>query len=116
MLATIRRSIEEEEDLDAFAHVCHALSADSLARLRRYRTYEPRRARFSTWLVTVIHNLAIDWVRQRDGRRRVRVPQSLAPFQQEIFVRVFVEQRSHTEAFEILRTGRSDLTFSTFLR
>lgn len=116
ILATIRRNIEGDDVADAFAHVCQALSADQLARLRRYRFDAPRRARFSTWLVTVVHNQVIDWVRHRDGRRRVRPPAALSAMQRRIFTCVFVEQRSHAETFEIVRSDHGDLSFGQFLR
>ena len=65
ILATIRRTLGDDDDLaDVFAEVCANLSADDLARLHRHT--DSRQARFSTWLVTVVHHQAIDWVRQRD--------------------------------------------------
>lgn len=63
IFAAIRRTVEDDEEvLDVFAHVCEALSADRLTRLRRYSDRGERRARFSTFLVTVVHNLTIDWL------------------------------------------------------
>lgn len=117
ILATVRRTLPDPEDrMDGFAHVCEALAADGLARLSRFREAGSR-ARFSTWLVTVVHNQLIDWVRQRHGRRRPTPPQSLTPLQQRIFAHVFVEQLSHSEAYEAVRSGvTQELRFSTFLR
>jgi hypothetical protein len=59
-------------------------------------------ARFTTWLVTIVHHLTIDWLRQRNGRQRVMAPDGLSPLQQQIFQRVFVERRSHSEAYELV--------------
>ena len=115
ILATIRRMIDDREDaFDAFGYVCQALYARDLARLRRYREGQ---ARFSTWLVTVVHNQVIDWVRQREGRPRVTAPAALSRIQERIFTHVFVEQRSHVEAYELVRAATSDdLSFSAFLK
>ena len=117
ILATIRRILRDDEDvLDAFADVCQALSADDLARLRRYRD-DTGRARFSTWLVTVVHNRVVDWMRRRDGRPRAVAPASLSPVQGRIYQHVFVEGRSHAEAYELVRAAaHGDLTFGSFLK
>lgn len=115
ILATVRRMLPDPDDrMDAFAHLCEALAADELARLRRFEE-SAGRARFSTWLVTVVHNQLVDWLRQRDGRPRRKAPGGLTPRQQLIFTHVFLEQRSHRETFELVRTG-SELPFSEFLR
>jgi RNA polymerase sigma factor (sigma-70 family) len=117
IIATIRRIVEEDDLLDAFAHVCHKLSNDQLARLKQYDERTPRQARFSTWLVTVVYNLVIDWLRQHRGRRRVTVPRGLTAAQQRIFTCVFVERRSHAEAYEAVRTGaQAEVSFAAFLR
>lgn len=117
IIATIRRVVGDDDVLDVFAHVCQALSADSLARLQRYDDAAPHRARLSTWLVTVIHNQALDWVRAQAGRRRVAVPERLSDLQARIFTCVFVEQRSHAETYEIVRAGlREEIGFARFLR
>jgi RNA polymerase sigma factor (sigma-70 family) len=118
ILATIRRTLPAEADVfDVFADVCRALSADGLARLRRYDGGADRRARFSTWLVVVVRNQAIDWLRRSPRGRRPSAPSGLTSTQQEIFRYVFVEQRSHVEAYELLRAGQEpDLPFGAFLR
>ncbi len=73
ILAIIRRTFGDDDDVaDVLAEVCADLSADDLARLQR--DTESRPAQFSTWLVTVVHHQTIDWVRQREGRHRVRPP------------------------------------------
>lgn len=101
--------------MELFAEVCATLSIDDLARLKRH-TESPER-RFSTWLVTVVHHQCIDWVRQREGRRRVRPPQGLSPLQQEIFQRVFVDRRSHVETYELIHSSsNTTLSFPDFLK
>lgn len=118
ILATIRRLIEERDDvMDVFSRVCEALSADQLARLRRFSDQHVRRASFPTWLVVVVRNLTLDWLRERDGRRRLTVPSNLSPIQSAIYSAVWVEGRSHVEAYETLRArGGLALQFHEFLR
>lgn len=118
ILATIRRTLQDDDDVfEVFADVCQILAAEDLARLRRYDPNAGRRARFSTWLVVVVRNRTIDWVRSRSGRRRVTPPVGLTGIQQEIFRYVIAEKRSHLEAFALLENGpEPGLTFRTFLR
>jgi DNA-directed RNA polymerase specialized sigma24 family protein len=89
--------------MDVFARVCEALREDDL---RRLRAYVPQSARFSTWLVTVVHRLTIDWFRHREGRRRLsELATRLPPLQRRIFELVFLEQHSHVAAYEQLRSS-----------
>lgn len=116
--AVIRRMVPDREDaFDVFAHVCHALFADDMARLRRFSWEGTKRARFSTWLVTVVHNLAVDWLRQRNGRPRIKAPDGLSPLRQRIFQLVFVERLSHLEAYEVASAAEMPgLAFGAFLK
>jgi RNA polymerase sigma factor (sigma-70 family) len=116
IIATIRRSLGDDDDVaDVFAEVCANLSADNLARLQRHD--ESGKARFSTWLVTVVHHQTIDLVRRREGRHRVRPPAGLSPIQQRIFQHVFDERRSHVEAYELIQQGaETDMTFAAFIK
>jgi RNA polymerase sigma factor (sigma-70 family) len=118
IFATIRRIVEDDDHvLEVFAHVCERLSANGLARLERYSEGDRRKARFSTWLVVVVRNQTIDWVRRREGRRRVRPPAALSPIQREIFRHVFADRRSHSEAYELVSAGATDgIGFGSFLR
>jgi RNA polymerase sigma factor (sigma-70 family) len=118
IIATIRRVIHDRDDvMDAFADVCDALHADELTRLRRFRQSHPHNAQFSTWLVVVVRNLTIDRLRQRDGRRHDVVPANLSELQREIFQSVFIEKRSHREAYELIATRNAPaIGFSRFLR
>ena len=118
IVATSRRTIEDDDSaLDVFADVCYALSANELARLCRYHDRPEPKARFSTWLVTVVHNLVVDWLRKRDGRRRVKPPAGLSVDKQEIFRRVFDEQHSHIEAYELVCAAMpGELSFGAFLK
>lgn len=118
IFAAIRHYAQDYDDvMDVFARVCEALREDDLRRLRAYTDQNEHRAAFSTWLVAVVRNLTIDWFRHRDGRRRLSVVgDRLPPLQRRIFTHVFLERRSHVEAYELLRTGASPaLTFRQFL-
>jgi RNA polymerase sigma factor (sigma-70 family) len=118
IFATIRHYAEDYDDvMDVFARACESLREDDLRRLRTYIAEPDHRAAFSTWLVAVVRNLTIDWFRRRDGRHRLSVvAERLSPLQRCIFAHVFLEHRSHIEAYELLRTGASPtLTFRQFL-
>jgi DNA-directed RNA polymerase specialized sigma24 family protein len=72
IFAAIRHYAQDYDDvMDVFARVCEALREDDLARLRCYAEQPFHGARFSTWLVTVVRHLTIDWFRHRNGRRRL---------------------------------------------
>lgn len=118
LLATIRRVVQDHDDvMDVFSVVCEALSANDLARLRRFSDQHTHGAGFATWLVVVVRNLSIDWLRERDGRRRLGVPAHLSAIQQQIYSAVFIDGRSHAEAYELICAGpRSTLSFHEFLR
>lgn len=117
ILATIHRLVEDPDDVnDVFAVVAGALSENDLARLRRF-VDDPTRGRFSTWLVAVVRNLTIDWLRRRDGRHQPNTaPPALSELQREIYTAVFLEGRTHIEAYEVISARReSPLTFRGFL-
>lgn len=108
---------EPDEVSDVFARVCEALRDDNFARLRRCAAVVDPARSFSTWLVAVVHNLTIDWFRHRNGRPRLSaLAASLPPLLQRIFAYVFLEQRSHVEAYELLRSrDGACLAFGEFL-
>jgi RNA polymerase sigma factor (sigma-70 family) len=118
IFAAIRHYTQDYDDvMDVFAQVCAALREDGLRRLRSYTSQPVHRARFSTWLVTVVRNLTVDWFRHRDGRRRLSVvAQALPPLRRRIFEYVFLDQRSHIEAYELMRAREAPtLSFKEFL-
>ncbi len=119
LFAAIRHYARDHDDgMDIFAQLCIRLRADDMRRLR-VRAEDPQpRARFSTWLVAVVRNQAIDWLRQRDGRRpRSAAWQQLPELQRHIVQLVFVERNGHSAAYESLRSnGHPDLTFHEFQR
>lgn len=118
IFGTIRHFATDYDDvMDIFASVCEALRENDLARLRRYTEQDAHRARFTTWLVAVVRNQTIDWFRHREGRRRLSpLVAELPPLQQKIVRYVFLESRSHLEAYELLRTRDGlALRFGQFL-
>ena len=119
IFAAIRRYTKDPDDvMDLFARVCEALREDDFRRLRRYAEQADPRRKFSTWLCAVIYNLAIDWIRHRDGRVRLSATAAaLPPTQRRIFEQVFLEGRSHVEAYEALRSrDLPNLSFQDFLK
>ena len=118
LFAAIRHYAREYDDvMDVFAYVCDELRTNDLRRLRMYVEEVEHRARFSTWLVTVVHHLTIDWLRRRDGRSRPpAVAQRLPTLRRQIFERVFVDHRTHVEAYELIRARDAPaLTYREFL-
>lgn len=119
VFAVIRHYVQDYDDvMDVFTRVCEALREDDLRRLRAYHMQSEHTARFSTWLVVVVRNLTIDWIRKREGRRRLpAVAERLPPRQRSIFEHVFLDGCSHVEAFETIRAREAnDMTFKEFLR
>lgn len=118
IFAAIRHfTTEPDEVMDVFAQVCESLQADDLARIRRFPSDGSARARFSTWLVTVVHHLTLDWFRHRDGREQGALPGSLTRRQQDIYRAVFLEQQPHGEVFEVLRQrSETPLTYHEFVQ
>lgn len=117
IFATIGRLVRDgEERMDAFAFVCERLREADFRRLRRFEPRGP--ARFSTWLVTVIRNLVVDWYRQTRGRRRLDVAlDALSDVHRRIFERVVLAGMSYVEAYESLRSdGGFEGEFGPFLR
>jgi DNA-directed RNA polymerase specialized sigma24 family protein len=118
IFAAIRHYADDYDDvMDIFAHVSATLREDDMARLRA-RIEEPNpRAKFSTWLVAVVRHRTVDWFRHRDGRRRLpSAVAELPPLQRRIFELVFLDRRSHVEAFELIRARDAPtLSFPGFL-
>lgn len=117
IIATVRRVLDTQDDVaDVFAEVCQTLCADDLKLLRRFTQRADSGASFSTWLVVVVRNRTIDWMRKRSGRVRVAAPETLSPLQREIFHHVFANRRSHAETYEIMKGDDACMSFAAFLR
>jgi RNA polymerase sigma factor (sigma-70 family) len=118
IFAAIRHYAQDyDEVMDVFAQVCESLRDADLKRLRSYFDRPSHTARFSTWLVTVVRHLTVDWFRHRDGRRRLStVAAELPPLRRRIFEFLFISKRSHVESYELLKSSDGlDLTFGQFL-
>jgi len=117
ILATIGHLLRDPDDrMDAFALVCERLREDDLRRLRHFHDDGP--ARFTTWLVTVVRNIAVDWVRQLHGRRRPsKALATLDDSESRIFTVLAGTGLSYGEAYELLKSHDGfDGTFHDFLR
>lgn len=114
--AVVRRSVSDEDDVaDVFAEICADLSAHGLALPAAH--LDSGRARFSTWLVTVVNHRTIDWIRRRDGRRRVAQPAGLSDLQRQIFNSLVIDRRSHAESYELIQQRTVDrLSFREFMK
>jgi DNA-directed RNA polymerase specialized sigma24 family protein len=108
---------DPDDAMDIFAWVCEALREDDLYRLRRYAEQTGHKASASTWLVTVVRHLTVDWFRHRDGRRHLSlIAEDLPPLQRRIFELVYLDHHPYVEAYELIRTTAiPDLTFAQFL-
>jgi RNA polymerase sigma factor (sigma-70 family) len=107
---------DPDEVMEVFARVCEAFRENDFARLRRCGAQADPARPFSTCLVVIVHNLTIDWFRHRDGRPRLSAfAVSLPPLRRLIFQYVFLEQRSHVETYELLRSRNPELSFRDFL-
>ena len=118
VFAAIRHYAQDYDDvMDVFAQVCEALREDDLRKLRAYAAQPDHRARCSTWLVTVVRHLTVDWFRHRDGRRHVSiVAEQWPPLRRRIFEHVFIHHHSHVAAYEMIRAEDAPaLSFGEFL-
>lgn len=116
IVATIRRTVGNEDDVaDVFSDFCAALVEDNLDLLKRHS--DTGKARFSTWLVTVVHRRTIDWIRHREGRRRLTLPDGLSSVQKRIFEHIFVDRRSHVEGYELMHQRTDpEMSFGDYLK
>ncbi|MEO5826345.1 MAG: sigma-70 family RNA polymerase sigma factor [Gemmatimonadales bacterium] len=118
MHATIRRLIPDSDDvMDVYAETCAALTANAFERLRRYSGQAAARAAVSTWLVIVVRNITVDWLRSTEGRRQTPVPVGLSEFHRDIYLALCIGGHSPVEAFEVVRARSGmEMSFTAFLR
>lgn len=118
IFAAINHYARDPDDaMDIFAWVCEALRDNDLSRLRQYTEQPVHTAQLSTWLVTVVRHLTIDWFRHRDGRRHLSlITEPLTPLQRRIFAHVYGDHQHHVAAYELVRAELApELTFGQFL-
>ncbi len=96
---------DEDGRVDLYLHICEKLQADNLRRLCRFEPdREGRPCKLSTWLVTVARNLCIDWIRGRDGRRRLNEPiKRLSELDQLVFQTCYWDGMTIAETYETVR-------------
>lgn len=118
VVAAARRVVHDHDDvMDVFSRVCELLREDDYRRLRDYAARPFHTAKPATWLATVTRNAAIDWTRQREGRRRLpAVVLSMPERTQRLYRYLFHRHMSQVEAFETLRSeSPHPLPFREFL-
>lgn len=105
-----RFSRDEDGKVDLYLHISEKLQENNLKRLKKYeigRGGTP--CKFSTWLVTVGRNLCIDWMRSRNGRKRLNEPiKKLSERDQQIFRFCYWEGFTLPEACEMMRSRHGD--------
>lgn len=94
---------------ECFIYVCEKLNDDGFQRLLKFNTRG--RAKFRTWLGTVVFNLCVDWHRKEFGRVTLLPAIAALPaFDQSVY-RLVIEQGMSKEAsFQTLRADFPDLT------
>jgi RNA polymerase sigma factor (sigma-70 family) len=103
--------------MEVYASVCASFVADSCARLRRYSPEASGPSGAGSWVVAVVRNLTVDWLRKQHGRPRFTLPASLSPLQQAIYSAICLEGHSAAVAYELLSARRPDVgAFGAFLR
>ena len=85
MLAFIERAgiRDKDEAMELYVLVCERLADDDCARLRRF---DPAKGAIASWLLVMVRNVMVDWVRSRAGRRRLfKSIQALPRLEQRVF-------------------------------
>src|SRR5205823_11129190 len=87
-------------------------------RLRRCSSRVAPTRTLSTSLSTVVHTRTTAWFRPLNARPRLNaLAAALPPVQRRIFQYVLLEQRTHVEAYELVRSrDGGDFTFGDFLK
>lgn len=97
LLALIERAgvLNKDEAMDLYVRVCERLADRNCERLRNH---DPEKGTLSSWLVVVVRNVAVDWVRSRVGRRRLfGCIKELPAFEQRVFELYYWDDKMPTE-------------------
>jgi DNA-directed RNA polymerase specialized sigma24 family protein len=103
MLATIEQAglRTRDEVMEVYVRACEHLSADDCARLRRH---DPAKGTLRAWLVQVVRNVLVDWIRSSRGRRRLFGSiRDLDPLAREVFELYYWRRHSVSEIAELAR-------------
>lgn len=103
MLATLEHAgLRSRDDvMDVYVRACEHLAAEDCARLRRH---DPAKGPLRAWLIRVVRNVLVDWVRSRRGRRRLFGSiRELDPLAREVFDLYYWRHRTAAEIAELAR-------------
>ena len=112
MVHVIRRcGVAHDRADDCFLDICEALSDGGFRRLRSFRPDGP--ASFKTWLMAVVANLCIDWIRREHGRvRSFRSVSRLPELDRQVYRCIFERRMSRTQCLHALLPRFPGLTES----
>jgi RNA polymerase sigma factor (sigma-70 family) len=97
---------------DCFLDICEALSDGGFRRLRSFRPDGP--ASFRTWLMAVVANLCIDWIRREQGRvRSFRSVSRLPELDRQVYRCIFERRMTRMQCFHALLPRFPGLTESS---
>jgi RNA polymerase sigma factor (sigma-70 family) len=107
-----RHDVDDDRTTECFIHVCGALSDDAFRRLLSFRPDGP--ARFKTWLMAVVSNLCVDWLRKEHGRvRPLRCVSRLPELDQQVYRCIYLRGMSRARCVESLAPRFPELTEAT---
>ena len=94
---------------ECFLYICEKLSDDGFQRLLKFNP--AGKARFKTWLGSVVFHLCVDWHRREFGRAAL-IPAitALPAFDQSVFHLVIERGMDKETCFQVLRADFPDLT------
>jgi len=94
---------------ECFLYVCEKLSDDGFRRLLKFNP--AGKARFKTWLGSVVFNLCVDWHRREFGRATLLPAITALPvFDRSVFHMVIEQGMDKETCFQMLRADFPDLT------
>lgn len=99
---------EQDRAEECFLYVCGQLCDDGFRRLLRFNTRG--RAKFRTWLTSVVFNLCVDWHRREYGRVRMLPAIAALPAFDQAVYRLAVDQGMSKEScYQVLRVDFPDI-------
>jgi RNA polymerase sigma factor (sigma-70 family) len=109
ILTTSQFEYRQDRSSECFLYVCEQLNEDGFRRLLKFNT--KRKAKFKTWLGTVVFNLCVDWHRREFGRVTLLPAISVLPaFDRAVYRLVIVQGMNKETSFQMLRADFPDLT------
>lgn len=113
MSAVRQFEFQQERANECFLFVCEALCEKNFRRLLKFDTQG--RARFSTWLGSVVYHLCVDWHRREYGRARMLPAIAALPALERSVYRLYFEQAVEREAcLQFLRDEFPNLSRQEF--